>query len=175
MISLDNINSNIRRIDELGRIVIPKDIRKKLHIKENEPLEIYINSDEIRIKKYSALPDIIEYVEYLVDLFTRITDNKYIITDRTKIIASSEKEYVDNNLSKTLESYVLSGLEIKNEKKELSITNNKEINANIRLLPIIIDGDRSGILIEYNEKKELKEDTTSKIFKFLIEKTVNNY
>ena len=77
-------NSNIRRIDELGRIVIPKDIRKKLHIKDNEPLEIYIDQEEIKIKKYSALPDILEYIKYLIDIGNRITNNKYIVMDREK-------------------------------------------------------------------------------------------
>ena len=68
-------NSNIRRIDELGRIVIPKDIRKKLHISTSETLEIYIEGDEIRIKKYSALPDITQYLSYLLAIGSRITQN----------------------------------------------------------------------------------------------------
>lgn len=174
MISLNNQNSNIRRIDELGRIVIPKDIRKKLYIKDNEPLEIFIDNGEIRIKKYSVLPDIKEYLNYLVDLGMRLTDNKYIITDRTHIIATSEEELKDENLSQSLESIVLSGSTIKNEKKELNITPSKVIDANIRVEPIMIEGDRSGVLIEYNENKKLNDDIVIKIFKNLIEKRLNN-
>lgn len=70
-------NSNIRRIDELGRIVIPKDIRKKLHIKDSEPLEIFIENGDIHIKKYSSFPDVIEYTDFLIDSSSRITLNKY--------------------------------------------------------------------------------------------------
>lgn len=174
MISLNNENSNIRRIDELGRIVIPKDIRKKLYIKDNEPLEIFIENGEIRIKKYSELPEISEYLSYLVDLGTRLTDNNYIITDRTHIIATNNNELKDMNLSQSLESIVLSGSEIKNEKKELSITPNKVIDANINIIPLMIEGDRSGVLIEYNENKKLQGDVVVKIFKNLIEKRLNN-
>ena len=46
-----------RRIDDLGRIVIPKEIRKNLKIKENEVLEIFINNDEIILKKFSPFND----------------------------------------------------------------------------------------------------------------------
>ena len=46
-----------RRIDDLGRIVIPKEIRKNLKIKENEVLEIFINNDEIILKKFSHFND----------------------------------------------------------------------------------------------------------------------
>lgn len=174
MINL-NQNSNIRRIDELGRLVIPKDIRKKLHIMDNEPLEIFIENNEIRIKKYSALPDIIEYIKYLVDIGSRITKNNYIVTDRTHIIASSNKEYLDEELATVIESYVLSGAEIKNDLMELKLSNKFKINAYINIEPILIDNDRSGIIIEYNDKIKLENDNVIKLFKNLIEKKFNNY
>jgi len=170
-----NQNSNIRRIDELGRIVIPKDIRKKLHIKDNEPLEIFIEDNEIRIKKYSALPDIIEHIKYLADMGNRITNNKYIITDRTHIIAATNKEYEGEVLAATLESFVLTGAEIKNDFMNLSLSSTYQISANINIAPILVDNDRSGVIIEYNEEKTLPNDNIVKIFKNLIEKKLNNY
>ena len=45
----------VRRIDELGRVVIPKEIRRTLRIKEGDPLEIFTDSDELRLKKYSPI------------------------------------------------------------------------------------------------------------------------
>ena len=170
-----NQNSNIRRIDELGRIVIPKDIRKKLHIKDNEPLEIYIENDEIHIKKYSSLPDIIEYIKYLTDMGNRITLNKYIITDRDHIIASSITEYIDETISETLENLVFNAKEIKNEYMSLQISANFKINANVNICPLIIDNDRTGVIIEYNEEKPIIDDNVIKVFKNLIEKKLNNY
>ena len=154
MIYLNNQNSNVRRIDELGRIVIPKDIRKKLHINNNEPLEIYIQNEEIIIKKYSSLPEIKDFTDYLIDIGNRITNNKYIITNRTEILSSTNKDLIGNTLSSNLESYCLTATEIKNEHMELSITSKHTINGNIVLLPLLIDGDRSGVIIEYNEEKK---------------------
>ena len=174
MINLSQ-NSNIRRIDELGRLVIPKDIRKKLHIKDNEPLEIYIENDEIHIKKYSSLPDIIEYIIYLTDMGNRTTNNKYIVTDRDHIIASTNPEYIGKTLSGTLENIVMNTKEIRNEYMSLPISENLKINANVNIYPIIIDNDRTGVIIEYNENKSLIEDDVIKIFKNLIEKKLNNY
>ena len=170
---MNNKNSNIRRIDELGRIVIPKDIRKKLRIKDNEPLEIFIENEEIVIKKYSALPNIKEYINNLINIGNRITENKYIVTNRTEILASTNIDIVGQPISNSIESYCLTGSEIKNDKMELSITSSYTINANIILVPILIEGDRSGVLIEYNEEKKIKSDFVIKIFKNLIEKNLN--
>jgi AbrB family looped-hinge helix DNA binding protein len=47
----------VRRIDDLGRVVIPKDIRKKLHLKENDPVEYFLDGDSIVLKKYSFMND----------------------------------------------------------------------------------------------------------------------
>lgn len=174
MIYLNIQNSNIRRIDELGRIVIPKDIRKKLRIKDNEPLEIYIENEEIIIKKYSALPDIKEYIDLLIDIGNRITKNKYIVTNRTHIIASSDKTIENQSISQCLESYCLTGSEINNDKTELAVTKGLIINAYINLVPILIDGDRGGILIEYNEQNKLENSSVLKIYKNLIEKNFSN-
>lgn len=167
-------NSNIRRIDELGRIVIPKDIRKKLHIKDSEPLEIYIEGDEIRIKKYSSLPDIIENIKYLIDIGNRITSNKYIITNRNTIIASSNQAYCGMDLPKEIEDMVLKA-NFENNKKSTFKIMEDEIVCYANIAPIILDNDRSGLIIEYNESKEVRNAETIKIFKSLIEKQLNNY
>ena len=174
MILLNNKNSNIRRIDELGRIVIPKDMRKKLHLKENEPLEIYIENDEIIIKKYSALPDIKEFINTLIDIGNRITGNKYIVTNRTEIIAATNREYISQGISSNLESYCLTGKDIKNERQNLIITQSTAINANIILVPLLIEGDRSGLIIEYNEERNIQNESAIKIFKYLIESNLSN-
>lgn len=174
MIYLNNKNSNIRRIDELGRIVIPKDVRKKLHIKDNEPLEIFIENENIVVKKYSALPDIIDFIQELIDIGYRITGNKYIITNRSIVLSSIDVKYKDQNISQQLESYCLTGSEIKNKNMELSITKSETINAHIYLTPILIEGDRSGIIIEYNENNQIIDEKVIKIFKTLIEKRFNS-
>ncbi len=166
-------NSNIRRIDELGRIVIPKDIRKKLHIRDNEPLEVYIAEDEIRIKKYSSLPDALEYIKYLVDIGFRITGNNFIITDREHIIASSDKLLQDIPLNEYLSDLVYTCTDTKNEHINMDI-NGFKIDGFASIEPIIIDNDRSGLIIEYSSSS-LSNTDVIKIFKNLIEEKLNNY
>lgn len=167
-------NSNIRRIDDLGRIVIPKDIRKKLHISDGEPLEIFIENGEIHIKKYSSLPDVIEYIEYLIDTASRITNNKFIVTDREKIIASSENRFKEKELDKFLKNEVLTCKEEKGKKVEIKL-DSETLEAYVNIMPIIIDTDRAGLLMEYNDEREVAPSDISKMIKNLIEKQLNNY
>lgn len=167
-------NSNIRRIDELGRIVIPKDIRKKLHMRDNEPLEIYIEDDEIRIKKYSYLPDINEFTNYLVDMGNRITNNEFIIADRERIISSSVSELTNLPLGSYLDTCLTSCKEEKNVKADFKIQDYK-IEGYMNMTPIIIDNDRSGLIVEFNRSTEINNTDTMRVFKNLIEQRLNNY
>ena len=80
-----------RRIDDLGRIVIPKEIRKNLKIKENEVLEIFINNDEIILKKFSPFNDSEKILSDYIKVINDMTGNDVIITDRDKVILSSKR------------------------------------------------------------------------------------
>ena len=80
-----------RRIDDLGRIVIPKEIRKNLKIKENEVLEIFINNDEIILKKFSPFNDLEKVLSDYIKVINDMTGNDVIITDRDKVILSSKR------------------------------------------------------------------------------------
>ncbi len=167
-------NSNIRRIDELGRIVIPKDIRKKLHIKDSEPLEIFIEGDEIHIKKYSSLPDIVEYVNFLFDTSSRITGNEYILTTREKVLLSTDLDYKEKALQEELKKMVLSCTEMKNEQIEF-LLEDSILKGNANIVPIIVDNDRSGLLIEFNKDRAPGNMDTVKIYANLIENRLNCY
>lgn len=167
-------NSNIRRIDELGRIVIPKDIRKKLHMKENEPLEIYIEDDGIKIKKYSYLPDIIDFIKYLVDIGSRITGNDFIVTDREAVIAASIVELQESPIGGDLEECISTCQEEKNKTMDFNI-GSLNIAGYVNMLPIIIDNDRAGLIIEVNKNRDLKGSESIKIIQNLIESRLNNY
>ena len=168
-----NQNSYIRRIDDLGRIVIPKDIRKKMRINNNDQLELFINNDEIIIKKSAEKQDIINYVKTLLDIGNRITGNKYIVTNKDVILASTDAILENNFITEDLKSYILSGIELKNELRKLILTFNSSIEAHYNLIPIVIDSEKSGLIIEYNEQKEVTSSNTIKIFKQLIEKYFN--
>ncbi len=83
----------IRRIDELGRIVIPKELRKNMHIKNGENLEIYIADDEkIVLKKYSCLKNISDLANYITEAISKELKLTCIIFDNEDVIACSGKD-----------------------------------------------------------------------------------
>lgn len=162
-------NSNIRRIDELGRIVIPKDIRKKLHIADGETLEIYIEDDEIRLRKYSPLPDIKESIFSLLDLATRTTSNSYIVTTRDRVLLSTDKDFQDKLLGSDLRTLVQTCTFIDDQEIRYCIEDSI-LQAHANIVPLLLEGDRSGLLIEYNKDHSIKGNDAIKIIAHLIEK-----
>ena len=80
----------IRRIDELGRIVIPKEIRKTLRIHDGDNLEIFIDNDEnIILSKYSRFGSINDFANSFISALQKFISCDVIITDKDKIIALS--------------------------------------------------------------------------------------
>ena len=91
----------VRRIDDLGRVVIPKEIRRTLRIREGDPLEIFTDREgEIILKKYSPIGELTEFAgEYVESLF-ETTRHIAVITDRDGVIAvsgSSKKDYTEKS------------------------------------------------------------------------------
>ena len=96
----------IRRIDELGRIVIPKEIRKILRIKNGESLEIFVENDDIVLKKYSPIENLETVANKYVDIFNQVIKHNIIVTDRDKVIAmagSLKKNYLGKEISEFTE------------------------------------------------------------------------
>lgn len=80
----------VRRIDDLGRVVIPKEIRKTLRIKEGTPLEIFTDREgQIILKKYSPIGELTSFAEEYVDALVQTTGLAACITDRDLIVAAS--------------------------------------------------------------------------------------
>ena len=163
MISLNN--SNIRSIDGLGRIVIPKNIRNKLHINSNEELEIYIENEKIIISKYSSIKEFIEYIKFLEDNFSRITGKSYIFTENDIIIASTDKTLIGKKIEEYEKLY---------EQNLINYYYNGIIKGYISTEIIIIDGHKKGLIIEYSNEKIL-DNKYLKLLKAIIEKAGNTY
>ena len=79
----------IRRIDELGRIVIPKEIRRSLRIKEGESLEILVDNENIILKKYSLIKNLNDFAQNITDSIKSFIKNSVLICDTDSIIAVS--------------------------------------------------------------------------------------
>ncbi len=98
----------VRRIDDLGRVVIPKEIRRTMRIREGDPLEIYTDSDgEVIFKKYSPIGELSSVTAQYADVLNRSTNLPVIITDRDTVIACagiSRREVIDRRVSDSLEN-----------------------------------------------------------------------
>lgn len=81
---------SVRRVDDLGRIVIPKEIRRMLRIKEGDPLELYTDHQgQLIFRKYSPMGDIHEFAEQMCQAISKSTGRNAIVTDREAVIAQA--------------------------------------------------------------------------------------
>ena len=85
----------LRRIDELGRVVIPKEIRKSMKMREGEELEIYTTEEEVVLKKYSEMSSLESFARSLVAAIHRVTGKDAVVTDTDKVIASSGRGVIE--------------------------------------------------------------------------------
>ena len=162
----------VRRIDDLGRVVIPKEIRKVHRIKEGDPLEIFTDKEgEIILKKYSPIGELTEFASTYADTISKTTGHIACITDKDTVIAvagGSKKDFLEKGLSKELEE-VLDNKEVfkskDNNEISIPITNSEgreRIYNSQVIYPIITDGDVIGSVIllskEPNKKMGDAED-----------------
>lgn len=161
----------VRRIDDLGRIVIPKEIRKILRIKEGDPVEVFTDKEgEIILKKYSPIGELTEFAEGYAETLSKTTGHIAFITDKDTIIAvsgGSKKEYLEQNVSDELEQ-LMEDKEVytsrENSDKAMPITkngNNKDSNAQV-VYPIISNGDTIGTVILLSKEANTKMNDVEK-------------
>ena len=82
----------VRRIDDLGRVVIPKEIRRTMRIREGDPLEIFVsNEGEVIFKKYSPISELGSIAAQYCEVLYRTAGFPVLITDRDHVVARSEE------------------------------------------------------------------------------------
>lgn len=98
----------VRRIDDLGRVVIPKEVRKTLRIREGEPLEIFVESSgEVILKKYSPISDLGDFANEYVESLKAQTGHIAIVTDRDIIVSvAGSKEFREKDIGNVIEACV---------------------------------------------------------------------
>ena len=98
----------VRKLDDLGRVVVPKEIRRTLRIREGDPLEIFTDRDgEVIFKKYSPIGEMTGSASQYAETLYKTCDLSVIICDRDSIVACAgvpKKEYADKRLSEELEA-----------------------------------------------------------------------
>ncbi|HBL36141.1 MAG TPA: stage V sporulation protein T [Firmicutes bacterium] len=100
----------VRRIDDLGRVVIPKEIRRTLRIREGDPLEIFVDREgEVILKKYSPIGELGDFAKEYADSLYESTGHISLIADRDLLIAvagAPKKEFIDKPISKAVENAI---------------------------------------------------------------------
>ncbi|HEY8342681.1 MAG TPA: stage V sporulation protein T [Calditerricola sp.] len=152
----------VRRIDDLGRVVIPKEIRRTLRIREGDPLEIFVDRDgEVILKKYSPIGELgdfaKEYAESLYDSVKHIA----LIADRDNIIAvagGSKKEFMDKPVGSIIERSMEERrtiLETTPGQYEL-IRDAEDTYSSFVIAPIVAGGDPIGAVILVSKDEGVK-------------------
>lgn len=140
----------VRRIDELGRIVIPKEIRKNFRIKEGENVEIYIDDNNIILKKYSELKNVSDISSNIIDSVFSVINKDIIITDMSNImeLSSSLKNVFFNKELSVEYQNMLSKREkiIQKSSKNLCITD-QIVDYSYIVNPMIVNGDLIGSIV----------------------------
>ena len=157
----------VRRIDELGRVVIPKEIRRTLRIRESDPLEIFTDREgEIILKKYSPIGELSTFAKQYAECLSQVSGCLACVCDMDQIIAvagTGKKEFQDQYISMELQRVLEKrGMISANnsEKTFVSITNGQQEDYVWEMIaPIICEGDVVGgvILLSKDSKKKMSE------------------
>jgi len=146
----------VRRIDDLGRVVVPKEIRRNLHIREGDPLEIFVDNGAVCYKKYSPIGTIGMFAEQYAETLSKVTGLSVCITDRDNIIAVSGKpkrELIEKRVSNALEKVMEDRTMFVAEASDKSVPMVDGLNnyAAGLVSPIIFEGDIIGSVVFLND------------------------
>ncbi|ADG81069.1 transcriptional regulator, AbrB family [Thermincola ferriacetica] len=123
----------VRRIDDLGRVVIPKEIRRTLRIREGDPLEIFVDREgEVILKKYSPIGELGDFAKEYADSLYEAIGHIACIADRDTIIAvagASKKEFLNKHIGPAVEKVM--------EDRRAVLVNNPAADPTCKDCPII--------------------------------------
>jgi AbrB family transcriptional regulator (stage V sporulation protein T) len=166
----------VRRLDDLGRIVIPKEIRRNLRIREGDPIEIYTNAHgEVILKKYSPIGDLGSFASQYAEALNQTTGHIVCIADKDQIIAAAgehKKELINRPIGQQVEDVI--------EERNVMVLDEKqgELAEYIRetqkevIAPIVCQGDAIGAVVilaksDRNENVEIEKKLASTAASFL--------
>ena len=141
----------VRRIDDLGRVVIPKEIRRTMRIREGDPLEIFTDREgEVIFKKYSPIGEMAQFAAQYAETLHKTCGMSVAICDRDIVIACAgvpKKELIDKKLTKEAEDLVETRqLYMGDHTKPVHITDGSSLFVSC-MMPIITEGDITGCVV----------------------------
>lgn len=158
----------VRRIDDLGRVVIPKEIRRTLRIREGDPLEIFVDREgEVILKKYSPISELGDFAKEYAEALSESLEAPVLICDRDEFVAVAggvKKEYLNQSIGSKIEE-VMNNRTMSMEKHPAPIEfvkgQEEEVTSFI-IYPIIAQGDPIGCVIAMTKEGSPIEDGTEK-------------
>ena len=164
----------VRRIDDLGRVVIPKEIRKTMRIREGDPLEIYTDREgEVIFKKYSPIGEMQNFATDYAETLQKTSSLPIFICDRDAVIAVSgapKREYLERKISRELDEIIESrSLYVRGKSREpISIINDGGSHYVNCAMPILSEGDIVGCVVsawQYNvsTNNKISDEVESKL------------
>lgn len=143
----------VRRIDDLGRVVIPKEIRRTLRIREGDPLEIFVDREgEVILKKYSPISELGDFAKEYAEALYDSLNHLVLIADRDTFIAvagGSKKEYLNKGIGELVEVAMAERktmLEEQNGEYQLAGESKEEVSGYC-IAPIVAGGDPIGAVV----------------------------
>lgn len=165
----------VRRVDDLGRVVIPKEIRRTLHIREGDPLEIYTEKDgSVIFRKYSPMGELQEYAVQLCEAIYSSSRWPAVITDREAVIAEagvSGRGLLEKNIASQLDEMMQQRRVYRHEpggEKLPAVQGESGCPIGIAV-PVVCQGDLMGCVVLLMDKTEPKES------ELLMAKTVADF
>ncbi len=144
----------VRRIDDLGRIVIPKEIRRTLHIRESDPVEIFTDRDgQVILKKYSPIGEMTTFAKQYAESLAKVSGHVALIADRDQFIAvaGGGKSFAGKAVSSQLEEKMNQRESVFASKGDRSFINVCDEGGDDyyheALVPIICEGDVIGAVV----------------------------
>ncbi|MDR1643282.1 MAG: stage V sporulation protein T [Clostridiales bacterium] len=156
----------VRRIDDLGRVVIPKEIRRTLRIREGDPLEIFTDREgEIILKKYSPIGELGAFAKEYAESLAQSAGHITCIVDKDQIIAVSggaKKEFLEKHISSALERAINQRNTLNASRSEASFVpildeDDSTTYNNELITPIIAEGDVLGAIVFLSLDKKMGE------------------
>ncbi|MEA4919888.1 MAG: stage V sporulation T C-terminal domain-containing protein [Clostridiaceae bacterium] len=147
----------VRRVDDLGRIVIPKEIRRTMHIREGEPMEIFIDSSgSVIFKKYSPMGELSDIATQLAESLYKEIERPCAICDRDGIIAAAGMKCEGKKLSRVAEGVIEERRIYKSENMDVELWDGGP-KAEV-IIPVISGGDLSGCVVLMEGQAAVKEE-----------------
>ncbi len=157
----------VRRIDDLGRVVIPKEIRRTMRIREGDPLEIYTESDgSVVFRKYSAVGELSRVSTEYAEAINRSSGIPIAICDRDSIIAVagvSRKEYLEKPISSELSGLLSNHRSYSSADKKHDIAVTENGGAVSYLSPILSEGSVIGAVMSLKQEGKAPDGSEKKL------------